>query len=217
MIEKRTEEDLASLKNETQQDLQFIKDEAKQDFTVLSSYIKFLDNYLKNNQLEQQYLATLTQEQKCNFTSIRMEEINEQFKYYWDRLPFRMEEFEKENVLSEEYILLKQQYTQLTLRTWLIAKARNEECNDDQKLVLYFYTTECDTCVKQGEILDELKESVIADGDNIMIFTFDLDSDSSIIKFLKKDMNIESVPAIMIDELIYQGRVFSLDELEAVI
>lgn len=215
IIEKKTTADLLNLKNETNTSLENIKTGAKQDFDILSDYIKFLDGHLQNLQLEQTFMETLSSQEKCNFTEIAMDSLLKQFEYYWDRLPLRIEEYESQvDDLSQEYVLLKQQYTQLSIRTWILANNRNKECNGDLITILYFYTRNCNNCVAQGEVLDELRNYYMLKNKDVLIFTVDLNSDFSIIRYMKQYNQIESAPALLIDDTVYQGRVFNLDELK---
>jgi hypothetical protein len=217
IIEQQTRMDLSIFKNETKKDIQSIQNEAQQDITIISEYIKFLDTYLKNIQNEDLFEQSLSPEQRCNFSQIRMDELNSQFSYYWDRLPIRIEEYEQENSLSQDYELLKKQYTALSIRTWLNANNRNEQCNSSIVTILYLYSTDCKICVDQGKELDKLKAYVNDQGMDILIFTVDLYSESSVIKFIRSYNKIENPPALVIENSVYQGRVFTFDELKDVV
>jgi hypothetical protein len=217
IIEKKTTADISNLKNQTSYDIANLKDKTSQDLSVLSNYIKFLDGYLKNIQLEQSFVETLSDEEMCNFTKIAMDELNTEFSYYWERLPFRIEEYELNNPQkTDEYILLKQQYTQLSMRTWILAKNRQQRCQGDLVPILYFYTSDCVNCVKQGEMLDDLTKNP-KESKSVLVFTVDMNSDLSIIRYLKVYYNIEEAPALLINGKIYYGRIFTADELRDLI
>lgn len=218
MIQQRTESDIKNLKNETRSDLLYLKSETREDFDILSSYIKFLDGNLQEMQLERAFQDTLSPEESCIFSNITLIQLTKQFNYYWDRLPFRIEEYEAKNPsFGDEYILLKQQYTQLSLRTWLYAENKNKRCDGDLVVILYLYSAECPSCIKQGEILDNLQKSIESQGRDVMIFTVDLNSESSIIKYIRESHDITDAPALLISDHIYQGRVFEEDEIINVI
>jgi hypothetical protein len=202
LIRKETEEGIRSLREETEQDLE-----------ALQSYVSFLGTNLKNMQLEQTFIQTLDHEQMCNFSIISFNELINQLRFYWARLPFRIEEYERNNPLSEEYLLLKQQYAHLSIKTWILAKNQYDKCNMDIVHGLYFYSANCENCVEQGEQLDELNKRVRATGRDMIMFPIDFDSNETIIKNLKKYYNINSTPAIMINDNVLQGRVFTTEEL----
>lgn len=202
IIRKETKEGIASLKQETEQDL-----------VALQSYVAFLDGNLKNMQLEQTFIETLSHEQMCDFSIISFNELINMLRFYWDKLPFRIEEYERDNPLSEEYLLLKQQYAHLSIRTWILAKSQYDKCDMDLVHGLYFYSADCENCVEQGEQLDELNKKVRADGRDIIMFPVDSNSDETIIKNLKEYYSIDSTPAVMINDYVLQGEVFTAKEL----
>jgi hypothetical protein len=136
-----------------------------------------------------------------------------QLGYYWNKLPFRLEEYEKNNSLSQDYIVLKKQYTDLSIRTWILAKNRYDKCNVDLVHGLYFYSSDCQYCIQQGEQLDELYKLVISNGGDMILFTIDFNSSDPIIENLKIYYDIKSTPAIIINNNVLQGRLFTAAEM----
>lgn len=201
------------VKEETQKDIISFREETKQDIGSLKGYIDFLDSNLKGMQLEQTFIETLSQEQMCSFLSISLDELVKQLNFYWSRLPFRLEEYERYNKPSEEYLLLKEQYTHLSIRTWLLAKKQYDKCKMGIVHGLYFYSADCDECVKQGEQIDKLSRMVSSAGSSMIMFPVDFNSSSSVISNLKKYYGIKSTPAIIINDRVYQGRLFRAAEL----
>lgn len=200
-------------KEETQKDFWSLRYETKQDLEALQEYIAFLDTNLKNMQLEESFMKTLSHEEMCNYSKISFNELIGQLRVYWEKLPYRIEEYEKNNYLSEEYLLLKQQYTHLSIRTWLLAKSQYEKCGLDVIHGLYFYSRDCPSCVTQGEELDILHWMAKSGGKEIIMFPIDLHSNESIIKNLKEYYKINSTPAVMINNKVFKGRVFKAEEL----
>jgi hypothetical protein len=201
------------LKKETEEDIRSLKQETAEDLEAMENYVDFLDSNLKNMQLEQTFIETLSHEEMCDYLVISFNELISQLRFYWERLPFRIEEYERSNQLSEEYLLLKQQYTHVSIRTWILAKNQYEKCNMDIVHGLYFYSSDCETCVEQGEQLDEVNRKVRAIGKDMILFPIDFDSDEPMIKNLKEYYKIKSTPAVMINDKVFQGRVYKADEL----
>ncbi|MBI3026848.1 hypothetical protein HYY70_01935 [Candidatus Woesearchaeota archaeon] len=201
------------VKEETKQDIMVLKRETKQDLGHLQKYISFLDTNLKDIQLEQTFAETLSAEQMCNFSSISMNELVNQLRYYWDKLPYRLEEYERNNQVSDEYLLLKEQYAHLSIRTWILAKSQFDRCNMSVVHGLYFYSAECSICVKQGEQIDRLKQMVSANAGNLIMFPIDFNSTQAIVKNLKNYYGLKSTPAIVINDRVFQGRLFKAEEL----
>ncbi|MBW2992581.1 hypothetical protein KY345_05165 [Candidatus Woesearchaeota archaeon] len=203
ILEKKTEEDIKTLKRGTEEELQNLRD-----------YIDFLETNQGRLLLEQEFEDTLTSEQMCDFSEISMNQLFDELNYYWQRFPFRLEEYEYKNKpLSEEYLALKKSYTQLSLRTWILAKTSYERC--DTRLVhgINFYSTECADCAKQGEQIDKFGPALGEDGVDVLIFTIDLYSDEPIVKFLREYYEIDSTPALLLNDKVYQGRIFTAEEL----
>lgn len=201
------------VKETTQKDIFNLKSETSKDLDTLRSYLDFLDINLNSMQLEQTFSETLTSDQMCAFSRISMSELFRQLGYYWDRLPFRIEEYEMYNKPSEEYNLLKQQYAYMSIRTWVIARNQYEKCNMSVVNGLYFYSSECKDCVKQGEQLDHLNKKIRESGREIIMFPIDFNLNEPIVVNLKKYYGINSTPAIIINDKVFQGRLFTAEEI----
>jgi hypothetical protein len=213
LVKKETAQNINVLKKETADDINNLKIETKEDLEGLSNYIEFLNINLKNMQLEETFLETLDDEERCNFSRISLNELVDQLGYYWDKLPFRIEEYEKYNKPTEEYKILKEQYTHLSIRIWILARNQFESCNTDLVHGLYFYSTDCDECVAQGEQLDKLTEQIKTDGKDLIMFPIDFDSKDSTIRNIKEFYSINSTPALIINDKVFQGRLFAAEEL----
>lgn len=201
------------IKEETKQDIIALKQETKQDVDYLQRYIKFLDANLKNMQLEQTFTETLNHDQMCYFLSISLNDLVDQLGFYWSKLPFRLEEYERNNKVTEEYSLLKEEYAHLSIRTWILAKSEYEKCNMNIVHGLYFYSADCGTCVSQGEQIDELSRRIKNSGSSLIMFPIDSNSNQSIVKTLKIYYGIKSTPAVIVNDKVFQGRIFNAGEL----
>ncbi|MBI1935199.1 hypothetical protein HYS31_02055 [Candidatus Woesearchaeota archaeon] len=200
------------VKEETKQDIQIFKKETESSLGSLQSYVQFLDANLKNMQLEQTFIETLGQAQVCDFLNISRDEMIRQLRYYWSKLPYRIEDYEK-NIASEEYLLLKQQYEHLSIRTWIIARTQYNKCNINIAHGLYFYANDCPLCVQQGQQIDQLNKKILASSSDLIMFPVDFNSEETITKNLKSYYGINSVPAIIINDKVFQGRLFTAQEL----
>ncbi len=201
------------LKESTDKDIYNLKEKTSKDLGVLQSYVDFLDVNLKSMQLEQTFSETLTSSQMCAFSMISLNELFKQLSYYWDRLPYRIEEYEKYNELSEDYKLLKQQYAHLSIRTWILARNQYEKCGMNVTHGLYFYSADCKECIEQGEQLDKLNNKVELSGKEMVMFPIDFNMDEPIVSNLKKYYRIDSTPAVIINDQVFQGRLFTAGEL----
>ncbi|MBR9690664.1 hypothetical protein GOV08_03185 [Candidatus Woesearchaeota archaeon] len=201
------------LKKETEEDISLFKLETKSGLEDMRSYISFLESNLNSIQLEQIFVETLEHDQMCEFSSISLNNLVEQLRFYWQRLPFRIEEYEKNNRQTEEYKLLKQQYTQISLRTWIIARSLQQKCDTDLVHGLYFYNADCDLCITQGEELDKLKRTLDKKGTDVLIFTIDFDSKEPLVGYLRDYYRLNSTPSVVINDEVFTGKVFASQEL----
>jgi len=201
------------VKESTKKDISIFKEETEQDLEILQGYIDFLDTNLKSMQLDQTFSETLNEEEMCKFSTISLKELFRQLSFYWDRLPYRIEEYEKYNELSEEYNLLKRQYAHVSIRTWILARNQYEKCNADLVHGLYFYSADCEECIRQGEQLDKFNEKIRNQGTEIIMFPIDFYLDEPIVENLKIYYGITELPAIIVNDKVFQGRLFSSDEL----
>ena len=64
-----------------------------------------------------------------------------------------------------------------------------------------------------GEEIDNLNKMILASGSRMIMFPLDFDSGEIIIKNLKNYYNITATPAIMINDRVFQGRLFKAEEL----
>lgn len=107
--------------------------------------------------------------------------------------------------------LLKQQYSVLEVKDFLLAKRISERCKQSAVTILYFYGSKdaCTDCVNQGYVLDALHQQY----PSIRIYSFDANLDSSTIRAL---LTIYKVPATL-PTLVVDGKThggfMSLDAL----
>jgi hypothetical protein len=124
--------------------------------------------------------------------------------------------YSEQNVATpEEISLLKKQYTLLEVRDFLLAKRVAERCKQPFTSILYFYGTSegCSECVKQGYVLDALRQM----NPNVRIYAFDYNLDLSTIKALVDIYNIgDTLPALVINGTTYQG-YRSLQDLKVLV
>lgn len=210
LIKKETSQDINQFKSETEKNIQNIKSTTTKDLVFLKNYINTLDDNLKNTQLELLFLDTLNQKEKCGFYSLTMNQLLNEMKVFWEILPNRVEEYEKNNPLTPEYIALKKQYTDLSLKTWILSKDYSTNCDNNFIHGIYFYSKDCKNCIKQGMELDKLQKNF---NEKIIILTIDLKSNNTIIKFLKEQYNLTSTPAMIINNHVFKDKTYSEKEI----
>ncbi len=202
------------VKEETGKNISTLKQETTQNLQDLQNYVTFLERNLRNMQLEQTFMETLTPQEMCQYSNISFNQLFSQLRFYWERLPFRLEEYERQNQkLPDEYLRLKEEYAQLTIRIWILAKNQHTKCQREVIYGLHFYDAHCEQCVAQGRQIEAFGRAVSEMHKDIVMFPLDFTSSQSIVTNLKTYYGINATPAIIINDRVLQGRLFSSDEL----
>jgi thiol-disulfide isomerase/thioredoxin len=122
----------------------------------------------------------------------------------------KITDYEKEKIKDSVYQSTKEDYTLIQIRYWSYLERLKKECNTtDFITILYFYSTDCQDCNKQGLIYDYLKGEY---PQNVMIFALDSNVDLNTLKILKEVYGVERIPTSVINDEKYEGLV----ELEQV-
>jgi hypothetical protein len=107
--------------------------------------------------------------------------------------------------------MLKNQYTILEVKDFLLNKRIADRCNKPIATILYFYTDKdhCPDCVKQSYVLDALRGRY----KNVRVYSFDYDLDLSTVKALRTIYDVtDTLPAVVIDGVTHSGFT-SLDRM----
>ncbi|MDP9249478.1 MAG: hypothetical protein M3M85_03150 [bacterium] len=117
---------------------------------------------------------------------------------------------------TDEVAYLKNYYSLLEIKDYLLAKRISERCGVKSAFILYFYTTagDCELCQEQGIVLTALREQY----PELRVYSFDYSTDLSAVKAMIQIYKIKDtlLPALVIDgELLTGFRDF--DELSALV
>lgn len=107
----------------------------------------------------------------------------------------------KDNEIVAE---LKQDYSLLSIRQWLLVKQVKEKCDKDINIILFFYSntinpTESES---QGYVLDYFYEKY---PDDVVIYAFDIDEDDPALNTIKAIYGVSKPPSIVINERLFTG------------
>jgi hypothetical protein len=101
---------------------------------------------------------------------------------------------------TDEYESIKTQYFNLEMRYYILAEKINSLCDNSFDTILYFYgdNKECPECEDQGIYLDYVKKKY---QDEVMIFSFDSQSSSDVVRILVTNNNvtIDNLPRMIIN------------------
>jgi hypothetical protein len=171
---------------------------------------------IKNVQLQQLFIYEFPNGNSCDFLNLSIKHLYSQLSTYWNKLPNRLEEYEKNNALSSDYISLKREYIRFSLRFWLMATKNNNECSDRSFVpILYFYSKDCTDCILQGTQFDEFGQTMKIQNRTVIVFPVDANFDEDTVYLLRTYYNITELPASVVNGKLIQGRVLSAGELNA--
>lgn len=166
----------------------------------LSARAKSIENSVREIELEMLYFQELPDSESCKFLNEIVRETNNNL----DTLAGELTQYSEDNVLfmGSEIKNIKNLYTSLLIKDWLLQEKIKKSCGTNTVSVLYFYSTGgCDDCVTQGNILTLLKGTF---KEKLMVFPIDVQVDLSMIDILRDRFDAESTPSIVINGETYK-------------
>jgi len=99
---------------------------------------------------------------------------------------------------------LKEDYSLLSIRQWLLVKQVKEKCDKDINIILFFYSNKVNTSESesQGYVLDYLYEKY---PDTVVIYAFDIDGDNPALNTIKAVYGVKRAPSVVINERLFTG------------
>ena len=107
----------------------------------------------------------------------------------------------------------KKFYTVILLEHFEFVNSRNEQCASHINTILFFYSNQ-GPGVKESERVGDLLSSVHGRNENLVIYSFDVDLDSDLIRSLKEKYVISGAPEIVINEDVKVISPKHIDEVE---
>jgi hypothetical protein len=120
---------------------------------------------------------------------------------------------DKSNINEADFEAVQKSYFINNLRYWMFSKDAKNYCDFKTLNIIYFYSDkECPRCEDQGVVLSYFKNIY---KDDLLIFPINVDfRDSvSIIDMLYKTYGVTELPAMVIEEDLYEG-ISSKEDLE---
>ncbi|MFZ2151731.1 MAG: hypothetical protein WAV09_01335 [Minisyncoccia bacterium] len=128
----------------------------------------------------------------------------------------RLTRLESERGIADsETLYLKQYYSLLQIKDYLLSKRLSETCGSKNVFLIYLYGNKanCPTCENQGYVLTEVRKNY----PDLRVYSFDVELELSAIKTLLSVYKVENtLPALIIQGKPYYG-FKSLDELDALL
>jgi len=107
----------------------------------------------------------------------------------------------KENEIVKD---LKQDYSLLSIRQWLLVKQFKEKCNENINIILFFYSNEINASESesQGYVLDYLYEKY---PDGLVIYAFEIEENTPALNTIKAIYEIKKAPSLVVNERLFTG------------
>ncbi len=131
-----------------------------------------------------------------------------------DELGSKLEWSQNNLGATEEVSYLRNYYSLLQIKDYLLTKKISERCGTKSAFILYFYTTfeNCNLCRKQGIVLTGLRGKY----PELKVYSFDYSTKLGALESLLKIYKIKDteLPALVIDGEVLTG-FYDVEELEA--
>ncbi|MEM4368032.1 MAG: hypothetical protein QXO21_03345 [Candidatus Anstonellales archaeon] len=111
----------------------------------------------------------------------------------------RIQEYERKNIFTEEYDILKRSYYINLIDMYIAEFDLKKRCNINDVPLMVFYSvdTSCSACLAQNEIVLRLMKKC----NNLRVYSLPIDGNVDLPFILKKRYNITEVPSIVIDDI----------------
>ncbi len=173
------------------------------------SEIRDIQNKIATDILSSETQYSLLEELSCN--DINSSIISDELATLADRITYS----EQSVSAQEEILLLKKQYTILQVKDYLLKKRVSERCKTPFITIFYFYGNKdaCEDCVKQGYVLDAVRQKY----SELRTYSFDYNLDLSTIRALRSIYKIpEPLPVLVINGKTFSG-FKTIEEVEALL
>lgn len=113
-----------------------------------------------------------------------------------------------------ELIMMKHQYTLLSIRQWMFVEKVKEDCGEDITTILFFYSNEENASMSedQGYVLDYLYDKY---PNLVANYAFDYDIDTPALNTVKMIYGVDSVPTLVVNGETLEGfqSTYTLEKL----
>lgn len=173
-------------------------------------HVRAVEDKVSLNILSSETQSALLQETFCS--DVNKSFLSQELGDLGNRLSYAASQYSPDN---RDVIKLKQYYSLLEIKDYLLMKNISAKCGIKPTFILYFYSNaeDCPDCLMAGYVLDALHEQY----PDLRIYSFDYGSKEPAVKTLISIYHIEpKLPAMIINSKPYYG-YRSLDTLETTV
>ena len=116
---------------------------------------------------------------------------------------------------NAEVLYLKQDYSLLEIKDYLLMQKIAEKCGHEPLSILYFYSNkgDCEECKQEGYVLTYLREQYPA----LRVYSFDYNLDVGALQTLISIDDVDNnLPALVINDKVYYG-FKSVDDIQKIL
>ncbi len=172
--------------------------------------LKSIEDKLSIDILSSEVQYSLLEELSCNQVTTSV--LSDELSSLADKITYSEENL---GANSDQISQLKQSYSLLEIKDYLLMKKISERCNKKSVFVLYFYSNEdaCPDCVKQGYILTDLRQAY----PELRVYSFDYNLNLSAVKAMISIYKVPSdLPGLVINGQVYSG-LQTREQIESVL
>jgi hypothetical protein len=175
--------------------------------SALEKNINDLEFDLQTSRLLMRYGEVMADDNKCEF--LNYTETMQEKKAF--SIAYSLQEYERSNVLGEEYENLKRSYFASLADLYLTTLENKNACPGlNQVPVAFFYTqSDCPACLVQGQVLSAAAQKC----PNVHIFAFASDTSYPFINLFVQRYQISSTPTLVVSDSQKIKGVTSEEEL----
>ncbi|NJL44346.1 MAG: hypothetical protein HC945_03470 [Nitrosarchaeum sp.] len=173
------------------------------------STLSSLEQDLRLNTLGVELQYSILAEEPC--AAINTTTLTDELYSISEKLTFMENQL---GVTDPDVVNLKEYYSLLQVRHWLLMQRTREECNQNATLIQYFYSNagDCDDCEQQGYILTYLRRKY----PDVRVYPYDINLDNPALTTLRDLYDIHSAPSLVIDGTTYK-HFLTRTELELIL
>lgn len=166
----------------------------------------------------QQQTAYAIFEDKLGYTLFEQEVCSEEyFKQISEKLGFQgriIDDLEKKFGKNDKNVLFRKKfYTLVELEHFEFVKTMNKECGFDIQTILFFYSNKPQD-IEESEEFGEYLSTIYRRNPTLLIYSFDVNLDSTLIENLKEKYNIEESPTALVNEAYKITEIQNIEDVE---
>jgi len=167
--------------------------------SVKLSQVESLQSELRMDTLAIETQSLILSKNPCEVSDVGV--MSDELYTMGEKLTFMESQF---GTADQSVKRLKNYYSILELRQWVLLTEANKECNLGNNLILYFYSNEveCEICPKQGFVLDYIHKTI----PSVKIYSFEYGLNNAAFNTIK---DIYNVTANELPVLVINGKKFS--------